>query len=97
MTTILYSDREGGLWQRIDLDLTKEEIIKACLDSAKSVEDSTNKVRIISNHVIDAAAIMFDDGKLWDCILSDWDNSNTLDNFNCIMDLLKRRSSHEQR
>jgi hypothetical protein len=86
---ILYADRESGYWQLVDIDMSKEEIVSECIKQSKGEIDSYNKVRLISNHVIDASAIMFSDGSLWDAILSNWDNQ-TEEYFNNICEYLDR-------
>ena len=90
MTTILYTDREGGYWQPIKLDLTIEEIENQCLLQKLDEVDSYHKTRLVAGNgiFIDAAAVMFPDGRIWDSILSDYDKTPSVE-FDRILEMRK--------
>ncbi len=77
MITILYTDREGGYWQPFNTDLTEEQILKQCKAQKIGYESTFNRVRVIDPecHFIDASAIMFPNGRVWDAVIGRFDEN----------------------
>jgi len=77
MCEVLYTDYEGGLWRRLKCKYWSEEEIKRICEAQKLDHiDSYNRVKLPGNcdvEYIEAAAVMFHDGFIWDAILSGYD------------------------
>ena len=71
MTGIVYRKRMDGPWHSICLNLTDNEIQEQCLKQKRLGFGIYNKVKIADkNTSIEASAIMFSNGDIWDAALS---------------------------
>ena len=74
MCEVLYTRYEGGLWKRLKVKYWSEEHLKKLCESQCIEEvDPYNKIRLPVMDDIEAAAVMFHDGLIWDAILSAYD------------------------
>ena len=75
---ILYAAKEGGYWLPLNVIHTAEQLKEYCEANRKSEIDTHNRILIDGGGAdyVFAAAIMFQDGTIWDDILCDYDVSD---------------------
>ena len=74
MPDVYYTKSEGGIVRRSTIDISQECQKKQCKAQALDTVNSRHKVTLSDGNVtINASAVFFLDGYIWDAVLSGYD------------------------